>query len=163
MDSANSSLKTLWIMRHGLAVDQFESDFTRALSAVGESQAESIAQQMLAQADDLPTDMLVSPFSRTQSTAEIVHKKLDLKHPFETEDMLVHFADHKILGDYLLASSYRKLMIVSHMPIVAHLCRYLAPNCGINGFQTAQTVKMIFEQDSSNNIIGRVSQIYLPS
>jgi len=163
MDSVNSSLKILWIMRHGLAVDQFESDFTRELSAVGESQAESIAEQLLAQPDDLPIDMLVSPFSRTQSTAEIVHKKLGLKHPFETDEMLVHFADHKILGDYLLASSYQNLIVVSHMPIVAHLCRYLSPSCGINGFQTAQTVKMVFKQDSSNNMIGSVSQIYLPS
>jgi len=161
--SANTNLKTLWVMRHGLAVDQFESDFTRELSNVGALQAKSVAEQLLNEADDLPTDMLVSPFCRTQSTAKIVHEVLGLTKPFETEDMLVHFADHKILGDYLLASSYRNLIIVSHMPIVAYLCQYLSPNCGINGFQTAQMVKLIFETDESNNTIGRVSHIYLPS
>jgi len=156
-------LTTLWIMRHGLAVDHFESDFSRELSKVGESQAKSVVEQLLEDTDDLPTDMLVSPFSRTQSTAKIVHQVLGMTKPFETEEMLVHFADHKILGDYLLASSYRNLIIVSHMPIVARLCQYLSPNCGINSFQTAQLVKMNLEEDESKNISGRVSKIYLPS
>jgi phosphohistidine phosphatase len=135
-------LKTLWVMRHGLAVDQFDSDFTRALSKTGKVQAENIGEQLLKDCDELPQRMLVSPFRRTQETAQIVHAALKLKDPFETEDMLVHFGDPRLLGDYLLSLNEERVMIVSHMPIVAQLCEYLAPGCGVYGFQTAQVVKL---------------------
>jgi len=156
-------------MRHGLAEEHFESDFSRPLSKVGEFQVKSVAKQLLNDSSDLsadfnlPTDMLVSPFSRTQATAKIVHNILEITNPFETEEMLVHFADHKILGDYLLASPHQNLIIVSHMPIVARLCQYLSPNCGINGFQTAQLVRMDFDTSGSQNNNGRVGKIHLPS
>lgn len=133
-------------MRHGLAVDQFESDFTRALSTTGEKQIESVLQQLLESSSERPTFMLVSPFARTQSTAKIAHKKLALNQPFETEDLLVHFADYKLLGDFLLACEHENLMIVSHMPIVAQLCQYLSPGCEVFSFQTAQCVRMDFER-----------------
>ena len=153
-------LRTLWVMRHGLAEDSFDSDFTRPLSKIGELQAADVTGQLIDESDQLPRDMLVSPFSRTQSTAKIVHNKLGLSHPFETDEMLVHFGDHKVLGDFLLASPYRDLIIVSHMPIVARLCQYLAPGCEIYGFQTAQIVRLDF--DNSPNNIARVGKIYLP-
>ncbi len=150
-------------MRHGLAVDNFESDFSRALSDTGKKQADDVANQLLAESSRLPANMLVSPFARTQSTAKIVHQTLGLSNPFETEDLLVHFADHKTLGDFLLASRYQNLMIVSHMPIVAQLCQYLSPDCDIYGFQTAQIVELNFAQETSQNNIGRVKNVYLPS
>lgn len=155
-------LRTLWIMRHGLAEDSFESDFTRPLSKTGRLQAANTAEQLINDSEQLPRDMLVSPFSRTQSTAKIVHQKLALSHPFETDEMLVHFADHKILGDFLLASRYRDLIIVSHMPIVARLCQYLSPGCDIYGFQTAQIVRMDFDSNKQKTQIGRVNKIYFP-
>ncbi len=155
-------LKNLWIMRHGLAVDQFESDFSRALSKTGELQAENVAEQLLATESSLPTEMLVSPFARTISTANIVHKKLALANSYKTDEMLVHFADYKILGDFLLASDYQYLLIVSHMPIVARLCQYLAPGCEIYGFQTAQMLRLDFEQTIPNESVAKVAQIILP-
>jgi len=155
-------LKKLWIMRHGLAVDQFDTDFNRALSKTGELQAENVAEQLLATGSSLPTEMLVSPFARTISTANIVHKKLSLKNSYKTDEMLVHFADYKILGDFLLASEYQHLLIVSHMPIVARLCQYLAPGCEIYGFQTAQIVRLDFEQITSDESVAKMTQIILP-
>ncbi|MCF6193881.1 MAG: histidine phosphatase family protein [Kangiellaceae bacterium] len=155
-------LNNLWIMRHGLAVEQFETDFSRALSKTGELQADNVAEQLLAAKSSLPTEMLVSPFARTISTANIVHRKLALKNSYKTDEMLVHFADHKILGDFLLASEYQHLLIVSHMPIVARLCQYLAPACEIYGFQTAQVVRLDFEQTTSDESVVKVSQIILP-
>ena len=153
-----SQLKTLWIMRHGLAEAEFDSDFNRALSEVGAQQARDITNQ-LKQAADQPQEMLVSPFRRTQDTAKIVHQGLGIAQPFETEDMLVHFADHKILGDYLLACNKPSLMIVSHMPIVARLTQYLDPGCEIFGYQTAQTVKLDFAEDGK----AKVTKVYLPA
>jgi len=155
-------LTSLWIMRHGLAVDHFDSDFSRQLSDVGSLQVFDVVQQLIQDSDKLPTDMLVSPFARTQSTAQIVHQKLALAHPFKTEEMLVHFADHKILGDYLLASDYKDLMIVSHMPIVANLCQYLSSGCEVFGFKTAQLVRMDFVQNSHNLLVGKIGKVYLP-
>ncbi len=150
-------LKTLWIMRHGLAENEFESDFTRALSAVGKTQAKSVAEQILAEGE-LPETMLVSPFERTQETARVVHHILDLDKPFETEEMLVHFADHQLLGDYLLASEHSSLLLVSHMPIVARLTQYLVSGCEIYGYQTAQAVKIRFDEAGKAS----VETIYLP-
>jgi len=132
-------------MRHGLAVDQYQTDFDRALSKTGEMQARDVSQQLLEGGSSLPTEMLVSPFARTISTANIVHQELSLQMDYETDEMLVHFADHKILGDFLLASQYKKLLIVSHMPIVARLCQYLSPKYEVYGFKTAQIVRLDFE------------------
>lgn len=151
-------LKSLWIMRHGLAEDQFDSDFNRALSQVGQVQAREVAEQLLQEAPDLPSKMMASPFRRTQETAQIVHQQLQLSIPIETEKMMVHFADHKILGDFLMECGFEKLIIVSHMPIVARLCQYLSPACNIYDFQTAQVVKFNFDPGG----LAKVAKIYLP-
>lgn len=153
-----AKLKELWIMRHGLAESNFDTDFNRALSEVGAQQAKDVAFQLKTE-DSLPKEMLVSPFRRTQETATVVHEVLGLSKAFETEDMLVHFADHKLLGDFLLASNKESLIVVSHMPIVARLTQYLVPDCQIYGFDTAQTVKVVFQDDG----VGKVEKIYLPS
>jgi phosphohistidine phosphatase SixA len=155
-------LKHLWIMRHGLAVDQFESDFTRALSTTGRLQAENSAEELLRNPKLLPRDMLVSPFQRTLSTADIMHNKLSISAPYETDEMLVHFADHKILGDFLLCSPFSDLLIVSHMPIVAKLCQYLSPSCEIYGFETAQIVRLDFNAESGPTNNARVGQVITP-
>jgi phosphohistidine phosphatase len=145
-------------MRHGLAADQFDSDFTRALSSTGEKQALSIAQQLTKNESILPDKMLVSPFRRTQETADIVHKHLAMNEPYENEELLVHFADPKLLGDFLIVSEHVNLILVSHMPIVAELCQYLIPDCNIYGFQTAQLVKVEFDTKG----FAKISHIYLP-
>jgi len=144
-------------MRHGLAESHFDTDFNRALSDIGKMQAENIAQQLLAEQGELPEHMLVSPLRRTQETAQQVHETLGMTRPFEDEALLIHSADHKLLGDYLLSHHSAKLMIVSHMPIVAELCQYLVPGCEVFGFQTAQVVKLVF--DSSRK--AAIEKIYL--
>jgi len=153
-----SASKTLWIMRHGLAQTEFESDFSRALSDIGKAQALDIARQLKNSGDPLPSKMLVSPFKRTQQTADIVHRELELNTPFETEEMLVHFADHQLLGDFLLANEFNDLMIVSHMPIVARLCQYLSPGCNIYGFNTAQVIRLKLPETGA----AKVEKVYLP-
>jgi len=151
-------LKNLWIMRHGLAVNEFESDFTRALSSTGKVQALSVVKQLMETETVLPSQMLVSPFRRTQETADLVHRELGINEPYENEELLVHFADHQLLGDFLITGGFENLIVVSHMPIVAELCQYLCPGCDIYGFQTAQIVKVEFDIKGAANI----SNIYLP-
>jgi phosphohistidine phosphatase len=151
-------LSKLWIMRHGLAKSEFSSDFERELSATGENEALRVVEQMLEQETELPQQMLVSPFKRTQQTANIVYKNLKIQAPFETEDMLVHFADAKLLGDYLLACGHKNLMIVSHMPIVAALCQYLVADCKIYAFATAQVVKLSFDMPVSSSELTSVQK-----
>ncbi len=156
-------LKSLWIMRHGLAESQFESDFSRPLSMVGSSQAKNVATQIRHDSELQPLNMLVSPFARTQSTAEIVHLTLSMKEAFETDKMLVHFADHRILGEFLMSCDFEYLILISHMPIVAYLCHYLCNNIQVNGFETAQAVRLDFYLDSSINKIHVMhNKTYLP-
>jgi phosphohistidine phosphatase len=155
-------LKSLWVMRHGLAESQFSDDFSRQLSPVGREQALDVSRQIKADTHSLPTHMIASPFARTQATAKVVHAALEIVPPFETDDMLVHFADHKTLGDFLLACEYESLIIVSHMPIVGYLCQYLAPGCEIFGFQTAQVVRLGIEHSGSSAPLVHVEKTYLP-
>ncbi len=155
-------IKSLWVMRHGLAVDYFESDFSRALSAEGERQVETVIEQLLNDSPLLPKHMLSSPLSRTVSTAKIVQKKLGFSQTIETENLLIHSADHKLLADFLLTTNYEQLLIVSHMPIVSYLCQYLAPGCELYSFETAQCIRMDFFTDSNNIRVGKVNKIYLP-
>jgi len=145
-------------MRHGLAENQFETVFSRALSATGEKQALSVTQQLLKTEGALPSKMLVSPFQRTQETADIVHKALGLTEAYKNEELLVHFADHRLLADFLMASQYDNLIVISHMPIVAELCQYMVAGCDIYGFQTAQMVRIEFD----DNQTAKISDIYLP-
>lgn len=154
-------LRNLWVMRHGLAVDNFDTDFSRELSAFGAEQAKNVAQQVLSESKSLPTHMLVSPFSRTQSTAAIVHECLGLSQPFKTEELLVHFGDHQLLADFLLASHYENLILVSHMPIVASLCQTLAPNSNVYGFETAQIVHLEFSIDKDSKVNSKLVKTYL--
>ncbi|MFT6733405.1 MAG: phosphohistidine phosphatase [Polaribacter sp.] len=144
-------LKSLWVMRHGLAESRFESDFTRPLSLIGAEQASNVANQIKQDGVLQPLNMLVSPFARTQSTAEIVHSTLSMKQAFQTEGMLVHSADHRILGEYLMNVNFEYLILISHMPIVAYLCHYLCSNIKINGFETAQAVRLNFSLNQSEN------------
>jgi phosphohistidine phosphatase len=152
-----SMLENLWIMRHGLAESQFESDFTRPLSKVGVLQTENTISQLMANSDVLPTQMLASPLARTQSTAKIAHLKLNLQQPFKTDSSLVHSADHRLLGDYLLASDYQNLIIVSHMPVVAYLVQYLVPQSEMMGFQTAQIAHLAFDRKNQQ---AQVQNVY---
>ncbi len=145
-------LSTLWIMRHGLAESDFDTDFNRALSQFGKKQTLSVAKQLACDSVQ-PDHMLVSPFRRTQETAEVVHNELALKKPFDTEELLIHSADHKLLGDYLIASSWQNLLIVSHMPIVARLSQYISPGCDIFGFETAQVVKLSFDAGQTPKVV----------
>jgi len=156
-------LKSLWIMRHGLAESRFESDFTRPLSVVGAAQAKNVATQIKQDSELQPINMLVSPFARTQSTAEIVHSTLLMKQAFETEEMLVHFADHRILGEFLKSCNFEYLILISHMPIVAYLCDYLCDNIEMKGFETAQAVRLDFVVNSSTgNYQVTYAKTYLP-
>jgi len=161
-------LKHLWVMRHGLAESQFDSDFNRQLSELGKQQASDVALQIKTEKASQPQTMLVSPFCRTQMTAEIVHRILELETPFITEELLVHFADHRLLADFLIASDYENLIIVSHMPIVAHLCGYLvADPDSVFAFETAQVIKINFAQNVGNNdlsvnMVGKIEACYLP-
>lgn len=149
-------LENLWIMRHGLAESEFESDFTRPLSEVGKLQAQDTISQLLNSSEVLPSEMLASPLARTQSTAKVAFDLLGLKKPFKTEKLLVHSADHRVLGDFLLASSYTNLIVVSHMPIVAYLVQYLVPQAELIGFQTAQIAHIEFSNSGDQAFLKRI-------
>lgn len=154
-------LKTLWIMRHGLAENDFDTDFNRALSSIGANEVTSSMTKMLEEALEKPTRLLVSPFRRTQETAAIVERLINQYNSagnlvqIELEEMLVHFADHQLLANYLLSIEDEKLMIVSHMPIVARLCQTLVYDCDVYGFQTAQIVKINFDDQQQGKIVAQ--------
>ena len=105
----------------------------------------------------MPETILVSPFKRTQQTADHLIETLGFSGTRESDEMFVHFADHELAASYLDAHPATQLMVVSHMPIVARMSRYLDPNCGIDGFQTAQIVRF---QRVGNSL--KMDKIYLP-
>jgi len=148
--------ETIWIMRHGLAENQFDSDFNRALSATGAKQAQSVAQQIMA--DGLmPTRLIASPYRRTQETAQVVRDTLGLDLPIESDEQFVHFADHRVAASYLAALDDPAVMVISHMPIVAKMSQYLDASLTLSGFQTAQALR--FDKTAGQL---RATKNYLP-
>ena len=157
-------LKSLWVMRHGLAESNFQEDFSRKLSNIGAQEVESVSEQIKLDGGVQPLNILASPFARTQSTAQIVHSHLGIKNNIQTDEMLVHFADHRVLGEYLLNCNFEYLIIVSHMPIVAYLCRYLCSDGELGGFQTAQTVRLdfLYDKNLSDRVQVKHFKTYFP-
>lgn len=142
----------LLIMRHGEAEPYTDSltDRQRMLTSYGQIQAEHAAKSLVAAPPDL---MLVSPFVRTQQTAEIVRNTLlselqcnpqdETQIPQQTCDWLQSEAPVAEAVKALQAFPEGRLLLVSHMPLVSLLVNYLTGHR--IGFQPANVAEVELE------------------
>lgn len=128
----------LYLVRHGDALGGGPDD-GRPLSEWGRSQVQDVARQALERGDCRPVQILHSPKLRAVETARILADVLRppdgaMRHDGLTPD------DDPWTWSLPLARLEHDVMLVSHMPFVAALCRGLlhAGSPRIDGFATAE-------------------------
>lgn len=120
-------MQKLFIMRHGEAL--FDApDAQRALSERGHHQAAETAQWLLAQVKDKSVRVLASPFRRAQQTAQYIADAMAVSiesQPWLMPDIAI--TDVMAAWDalWMQADDDQCWILVSHMPLVGRLGRYL--------------------------------------
>ena len=116
------------ILRHGEAEPSSpDGDGGRALSDSGAARVHDLARTLAASGWS-PDRVFTSPLKRARQTAEIVAAALPAPPPLETLDELLPEGDPAALSACLQARARgeRHVLLVSHMPLVSHLCGFLS-------------------------------------
>ncbi len=124
-------MKTILIMRHGDAQPQQGPDHLRALTAIGNQQADEVGEWLSQRFN--PTGLLVSPYVRAQQTADGVKKYCRQLAFEETTSDIIPSADAQRAIDYLRAlievhPDVDTWLLVAHMPIVSYMVAQLCPD-----------------------------------
>lgn len=117
------------IVRHGQAESHAPSDAERNLSSYGREQSWRLGQLLKLQNFN-PELLWVSPYTRTQQTADELQQSLAIGEgeavPRETVDFLVPDAQPGQVVEKIANCSVENLLIVSHQPLVSTLVGLLA-------------------------------------
>jgi phosphohistidine phosphatase len=110
---------TLWILRHGEAVNIAPTDASRPLTAGGREQVLRSARQLAGEPLQL---ILASPYLRAQQTAQIVHDALGgTTVELRTAPWLTPNSDVDAALTHLQSAGVSNLLLVSHQPLVGML------------------------------------------
>lgn len=114
---------TLYVMRHGHAVNRAASDPERPLSTQGELQVRKAAQALAGVSPDV---FLASPYLRAQQTARLVKKTAVIPTDITTEEQITP-DDHPVAVVRLLSGleNAGEILMVSHNPLVSALVSLL--------------------------------------
>lgn len=113
-----TATRTLWVLRHGEAVNMASTDASRTLTPQGREQVRRSAGQLVGQPLTL---MLVSPYVRAQQTAEIVQNTLSQNVEMRTVPWLTPDSDPDTALGALDGLDAEHLLVVSHQPLVGAL------------------------------------------
>ncbi|AXT37501.1 phosphohistidine phosphatase SixA [Alteromonas sp. BL110] len=137
----------LFIMRHGEAEAPRLDDKSRQLTSVGREQAKSAALWLKGQyCDEGVVDLaLVSPYRRAKQTFDMV--SLDVvASKVESNEDIVPEGSPRLVSDYIdgllhaavnSKKPIKKLLVVSHMPLVSYLVDELCQSYTTSLFSTA--------------------------
>lgn len=151
-------MRELWIMRHGDADWSAGREHQRQLTDLGRAQVRSVAGKLLLQGE---FTVCVSPLDRAQQTCDVLLSSSDIQITERTkEPLLKSETDPKMTAEWVNASGYQRLILVSHMPLVANLLVELTADSRIGAFHTAQVVQCI---QPEQNGAWQVASIYSPS
>ena len=114
---------TLYIMRHGHAVNRAASDAQRPLSPQGETEVRQVASKLSGLKPDL---FMASPYLRAQQTARILKEAAAIPSEITTEPGITP-DDHpsgvaKMLSEL---DNVSEILMVSHNPLVSALVSLL--------------------------------------
>lgn len=113
---------TLYVVRHGHAVNSAPSDAERPLSEAGIAEVRQAAKHL---AGVNPDVFLASPYLRAQQTAEIIREAAEISTVITTESGITP-DDHPAAVESLLADlSASTALMVSHNPLVSALVSWL--------------------------------------
>ena len=149
----------IFIMRHGQASYDCESDAMRPLTGQGKLEATLMAGWMM-KMDFVPDRVWVSPYKRAQQTCQQVFEKLNYKRASETLNIItpsgVANEVHDFIDGDLAVNPCQKLLIVSHMPLVSFLVGELTHQQQSPIFQTAGVCEIEYDLSSMNGSITRM-------
>ncbi|NMP32997.1 phosphohistidine phosphatase SixA [Thalassotalea sp. M1531] len=137
----------IFIMRHGQASFQAESDAKRQLTNQGMLEAELMGKRLneLSIAPDL---VWVSPYIRAQQTYKALASTLTCKK-VETVSVITPDGSaqevHDLIDGELSVNKFEQLLLVSHMPIVSYLVSTLTQHQQAPLFQTAAIVEINYD------------------
>lgn len=150
----------IFIMRHGdaVATAKGETDAERRLSREGELEVATNANWLAEQlAGDALSLALVSPYTRAQQTATIVHSLVKSNVQETCKDITPDSSAEQFL-DYLTARlalaaeqkhEIASVLIVSHMPFVSYLVSEFDPRIQPPIFPTAGIAEIDYDVDSA--------------
>ncbi|WP_028117490.1 phosphohistidine phosphatase SixA [Ferrimonas senticii] len=149
----------LYLMRHGEAGFDAPSDELRALTPVGQSQCQSMAQQLSDAFAEVEL-VLVSPYLRARQTWGEIADYCPNAKVIEIVDELVPESDPalsaSIIKAYASVKQLDKVLVVAHMPLLGFLLSELLPGQEPLLFATASVTELQLGQQAQ--IVNR----YLP-
>lgn len=154
----------LVIMRHGEAVAQSSSDSERQLTVRGEAEVAQMAQ-WLNKVYPAFDAILCSPYIRTQQTAAILSQQLQGRPAVQQLSDLVPDGDCQqvqLYVDALLAEQPRRLLLVSHMPLVSFLVETFSKSGNTPIFDTAAVACLHYETGKSGALLEKMAPAELP-
>jgi phosphohistidine phosphatase len=113
----------VFLLRHGDAEFEADSDALRNLSSRGKADVWNVARELASRQDELQT-MLVSPYLRARQTAEQVANVVSI-NSIKESDKLTPEADSSQALALLEQASSDSLLVVSHNPLVSRLLSLL--------------------------------------
>jgi phosphohistidine phosphatase len=139
----------IFVMRHGQAENIAPSDALRPLTENGFNEAR-ISGQWLAENQHVFDCVFVSPYLRAQQTADRVIGQLKSVGVRKTLSFITPEDNAKEVHDYLDAvfslEQYKKVLIVSHMPLVSYLVAELTSDNTMPIFQTASVAQIEYDK-----------------
>lgn len=118
-------MRDLWLMRHGAAEPEASGgDEARALTAAGRESA-TLVGRGLAHLEPRPDAVWHSPLVRAAETAELVKQGLGIKAGSQTFSDLTPFGDARRAAQLLFEAGERRLLVVSHLPVLPRICMEL--------------------------------------
>ncbi|WKE64173.1 phosphohistidine phosphatase SixA [Gallaecimonas kandeliae] len=147
------------VMRHGEAEPQIARDAERRLTEYGQHQALAQGQWLKSQGWQ-PDALWVSTYLRAQQTADQVVAGLGLAPPRLVLPELVPAGDIEAVADLLAGSpELKRVLIVSHMPLVSYLVERLVPGEMPMAFATAQIVVIDIEDGKASISLRQFSSV----
>jgi phosphohistidine phosphatase len=113
----------IFLLRHGDAGFEADSDALRTLSSRGKADVWNVARQLASRQDELQT-MLVSPYLRARQTAEQFANVVSI-NSIKESDKLTPEADSGQALALLEQNASDSLLVVSHNPLVSRLISLL--------------------------------------
>lgn len=151
------------LIRHGQAEAFSSSDANRALTPLGEQQAQKTAAWLLSQDYQLDA-LLVSPYVRAQQTAYYIAQLFDV--PITSCDCITPDDSAQVAFEWLdalLLPESATIAVVCHMPIVARLAALFTgePLQQVAGFNVAEA--QVIELPVFALGLGNVVSRFVPS
>jgi len=153
----------IYIMRHGQAEMMANSDSERALTDLGRSESEQMANSLAKQGISFDA-VMVSPYIRAQQTWESVRPFFPEISNVQTIKALTPSGSaRKSVNEIiaLQAMGVNSLLIVSHLPLVGYIVGELAPAAGVPAFATSSVGLVELDDSGFGHLesLIRVSQL----